>query len=115
MILEGSTNTAAFEVYIEQVLVPTLQPGQMVIMDNLRAHKSVQVKQAIEAKGCQLLFLPSYSPDLSPIEEAFSKLKAILRRAGARTREGPTAMVPPPLACRYVPVPPVTGKVNCTG
>ena len=56
-------------------------------MDNLRAHKSVQVKQAIESKGCQLLFLPSYSPDLSPIEEAFSKLKAILRRAGARTRE----------------------------
>jgi transposase len=87
MILEGSANTTAFEVYIEQVLAPTLQTGQIVIMDNLQAHKSARVRATIEAKGCQLLFLPSYSPDLSPIEEAFSKLKTALRRAGARTRE----------------------------
>jgi transposase len=87
MILEGSANTAAFEVYVEQVLVPSLYTGQIVVMDNLQAHKSARIKQAIEAKGCQLLFLPGYSPDLSPIEEAFSKLKTALRRTGARTRE----------------------------
>jgi transposase len=87
MILEGSADTTAFELYIEQVLAPSLRAGQIVVMDNLQAHKSARVKQAIEAKGCQLLFLPGYSPDLSPIEEAFSKLKTALRRAGARTRE----------------------------
>jgi transposase len=87
MILEGSANATAFEVYVEQVLAPTLQAGQIVIMDNLQAHKSARVRLAIETKGCQLLFLLGYSPDLSPIEEAFSKLKTALRRAGARTRE----------------------------
>jgi transposase len=87
MILEGSANTTAFELYVEQILTPSLQTGQIVIMDNLQAHKSARVRLAIEAKGCQLLFLPGYSPDLSPIEEAFSKLKAVLRRVGARTRE----------------------------
>ncbi len=87
MILEGSANTTAFELYVEQILAPSLQAGQIVIMDNLQAHKSARVRLAIEAEGCQLLFLPSYSPDLSPIEEAFSKLKTALRRAGARTRE----------------------------
>jgi transposase len=83
----GSANMIAFELYIEQILVPSLHAGQIVVMDNLQAHKSVRVRLAIEAKGCQLLFLPGYSPDLSPIEEAFSKLKTALRRAGARTRE----------------------------
>src|SRR5215471_133361 len=87
MILEGSTNAAAFEIYVEQLLAPSLQVGQIVVMDNLRAHKGERVRQAIEAKGCQVLFLPGYSPDLSPIEETFSKLKSSLRRAGARTRE----------------------------
>ena len=87
LILEGSANTTAFEMYIEQLLAPTLQAGQIVIMDNLQAHKSARVRLAIEAKGCQLLFLPGYSPDLSPIEEAFSKLKTARLRAGARTRE----------------------------
>lgn len=87
LILEGSANTTAFELYIEQVLAPSLHAGQIVVMDNLQAHKSAWVRQAIEAKGCQLLFLPGYSPDLSPIEEAFSKLKTALRRAGVRTRE----------------------------
>ena len=87
MILEGSADTIAFEVYVEQILAPSLHTGQIVIMDNLQAHKSARITQIIEAKGCQLLFLPSYSPDLSPIEEAFSKLKAALRRTGARTWE----------------------------
>ena len=87
MILEGSTDTLAFECYIEQVLVPSLQPGQIVVLDNLSAHTGPNVRQAIEAKGCQLRFLPAYSPDLSPIEGAFSKLKAFLRRIGARSRQ----------------------------
>ena len=88
MILEGSANAIAFEIYVEQLLLPSLQAGQIVVMDNLRAHKGERVRQAIEAKGCQVLFLPGYSPDFSPIEETFSKLKTYLRRAGARTREG---------------------------
>lgn len=87
MILEGATDALAFETYIEQVLAPSLQPGQIVVMDNLSAHTGPRVRQAIQARGCQLLFLPSYSPDLSPIEEAFSKLKAFLRRIGARTHQ----------------------------
>ena len=83
LMLEGSADAQAFEIYIEQVLVPSLSPGQLVVMDNLSTHTGEKVRQAIEAKGCRLLFLPSYSPDLSPIEEAFSKLKAFLRRAQA--------------------------------
>jgi transposase len=87
MILEGATDAIAFEVFVEQVLAPSLQPGQIVVMDNLSSHTGASVRQTIQAKGCQLLFLPAYSPDLSPIEEAFSKLKAFLRRVGARTRQ----------------------------
>jgi transposase len=87
LILEGSADTIAFEIYIERILAPSLQAGQIVVMDNLSTHTGEKVRQALTAKGCQLLFLPSYSPDLSPIEEAFSKLKAFLRRVGARTPE----------------------------
>lgn len=87
LILDGAADARAFEIYIEQVLAPSLQPGQTVVMDNLSAHQGARVRQAIEAKGCRLLYLPSYSPDLSPIEQAFSKLKTCLRRTGARTRE----------------------------
>ncbi|MFL5700207.1 MAG: IS630 family transposase [Ktedonobacteraceae bacterium] len=87
LILDGSANGEIFEISVEQILAPSLQPGQMVIMDNLSIHKGNKVRQLIEARGCQLLFLPAYSPDLSPIEEAFSKVKAVLRRIGARTRE----------------------------
>jgi transposase len=87
MILEGSANGAAFEIYVEQLLAPSLHAGHIVVMDNLRAHKGERVRQAIEAKGCQFVFLPGYSPDFSPIEETFSKLKTYLRRGGARTRE----------------------------
>ncbi len=86
MLLRGATDTAAFEAYVEHVLAPTLTPGKVVVIDNLSAHKSTQVRVLIEARGCEIWFLPAYSPDLSPIEEAFSKLKALLPRAEARTR-----------------------------
>ncbi len=87
MIIEGSANAVAFERSIEEILAPSLRAGQIVIMDNRAAHKSKNVEQVIQAKGCHLLFLPTYSPDFSPIEETFSKLKNFLRRLGARTRE----------------------------
>lgn len=85
MVLDGPMNGAAFLAYVEQVLVPTLRPGDIVIMDNLPAHKPGAVRAAIEAAGAELSFLPPYSPDFNPIENAFSKLKAILRKAAART------------------------------
>ncbi len=87
MIIEGSANAAAFELYVEEILAPSLTTGQIVIMDNLAAHKGKKIENLVKAKGCQVLFLPGYSPDFSPIEEAFSKLKTHLRRIGARTRE----------------------------
>jgi transposase len=87
MILEGATDTPAFQAYIERVLAKSLLPGQIVVMDNLSAHIGPKIREAIQAKGCQLLFLPAYSPDLSPIEEAFSKLKTVLRRLKARTKQ----------------------------
>jgi transposase len=86
-VLDGAADSAAFEIYVEQILAPSLRPGQIVVLDNLPIHLSPRVRAAIEARGCRLLFLPAYSPDLSPIEEAFSKLKTLLRRAGARSRE----------------------------
>jgi len=85
MVLDGPMNRAAFQAYIEQVLVPTLRPGDTVIMDNLPAHKGNDVRRAIEAAGATLRYLPPYSPDFNPIENAFAKLKAILRKAAART------------------------------
>ncbi len=87
MVLAGAPDTAAFEVYVEHFLVPTLQPGKVVVWDNLSAHKSKRVQQLIASSGCELWPLPAYSPDLSPIEEAFSKVKTGLRRAGARRAE----------------------------
>lgn len=87
LTVEGATTKAVFEAYAERVLVPSLSPGQIVFMDNLSAHKGERVRQTIEGRGCELLYLPPYSPDLNPIEEAFAKLKASLRKAGARTRE----------------------------
>jgi transposase len=86
MVLEGATDTAAFEVYVEQVLVPTLRKGQ-VVLDNLNVHKGARVRELIEGAECEVWYLPSYSPDLSPIEEGFSKLKTWLRRAKARTQD----------------------------
>lgn len=85
--VEGATTSAVFEAYVEQVLAPALLPGQVVVLDNLGAHKGERVCELVESRGCELLFLPAYSPDLSPIEEAFSKLKALLRRAKARTKQ----------------------------
>ena len=85
MILDGPMNRPAFQAYIEQVLVPTLQCGDTVIMDNLPAHKGANVRRAIEAAGASLRYLLPYSPDFNPIENAFSKLKAVLRQAAART------------------------------
>ena len=85
MVIEGATTTAVFEAYVEQVLAPLLEPGDVVILDNLAAHKSDRVRRLVEAKGAHLLFLPAYSPDLSPIEHAFWKIKQALRRAKAQT------------------------------
>ena len=85
MLLDGPMNRDAFEAYVEQVLAPTLAPGDVVILDNLPAHKSASARECIEATGATLQFLPPYSPDFNPIENAFAKLKAILRKATART------------------------------
>ena len=85
MLLDGPMNGPAFLAYAEQVLAPELRPGDIVVMDNLPAHKISGVREAIEKVGARLLFLPPYSPDLNPIEMAFSKLKALLRKAAART------------------------------
>jgi len=86
-LLEGAMDTDTFVWYITEQLAPTLRPGQVVIVDNLSAHKADRIRQAIAARHCQLLFLPPYSPDFTPIEQAFSKIKAILRGLGARTKE----------------------------
>ncbi len=86
-VVVGSTTAAVFEAYVEQVLAPALRPGQIMVMDNLAAHKGERIRELVEGRDCELLFLPPYSPDLNPIEEAFSKVKSSLRRAGARTRE----------------------------
>jgi transposase len=85
MVLDGPMNRIAFQTYIEQVLVPTLHRGDTVIMDNLPTHKGTEVRRAIKATGATLRYLPPYSPNFNPIENAFSKLKAILRNAAART------------------------------
>jgi transposase len=87
LILPGATTGLAMEAYVERVLGPSLRPGQVVVMDNLSAHKGSRIAELIAACGCELWFLPSYSPDLSPIEQAFAKLKAAWRRAQARTLE----------------------------
>jgi transposase len=87
MSMEGSADGEAFVLYIEQFLCPTLERGQVVVMDNLQVHKTIRVRELIERCGCELVFLPSYSPDFNPIEEAFSKVKTILRKAKARSFE----------------------------
>ena len=88
MVLDGPMTGAAFQAYVEQVLAPTLRRGDTVVMDNLPAHKGIDVRRAIEAAGAILRYLPPYSPDLNPIENAFAKLKAFLRKAAARTIDG---------------------------
>ena len=86
LAVEGATTKVTFEAYLEHVLAPTLCPGQVVVMDNLSAHKGGRVREIVEGRSCELLYLPPYSPDFNPIEQAFSKVKALLRRAEARTR-----------------------------
>jgi len=86
-MIEGAMDTETFVWYITEQLGPTLRPGQVVVLDNLRVHKAERMRHAIEARQCHLLFLPPYSPDFTPIEQACSKLKAILRGLGARTKE----------------------------
>ncbi len=85
MVIEGSVTTSVFEGFVQQVLLPTLHPGDIVILDNLAAHKAAQVQHCLSQHGCQVLFLPAYSPDLSPIENAFSKIKQFLRCVRAQT------------------------------
>jgi transposase len=87
LAVEGVTTARVFEAYVEQALAPTLRHGQIVVLDNLSAHKSERTRRLIEGRGCQLIFLPPYSPDFNPIEGAFSKVKGALRKAQARTRE----------------------------
>lgn len=87
MILEGAADRLAFQAYVERVLIPTLRPGQIVILDNLSVHKQPALERAIEAAGCELRFLPTYSPDFNPIEQAFSKVKQRIRQAQATTTE----------------------------
>lgn len=93
LLLDGAVDRAAFEAYVGHLLAPTLRPGQIVVVDNLTAHHSDRAKAAIEARGAELWYLPSYSPDLTPIEEAFAKFKASLRRAAARTTEALAAAI----------------------
>ena len=87
MMLDGAMDGPAFLAWVEQALAPTLAPGDIVVMDNLPAHKSPAIRRAIEAHGAELRYLPPYSPDLNPIEMAFSKFKAFLKKAAARTLE----------------------------
>ncbi len=87
MSIEGSSDTESFSLYMREFLCPSLERGQIVIMDNLSVHKSAWVRESIEERGCSLVLLPPYSPDFNPIEQAFSKVKELLRKAKARTRE----------------------------
>jgi transposase len=86
MTVEGGTDTAVFATYLERVLLPTLSAGQVIVVDNVGAHQPDRIRALVAAAGCALVFLPAYSPDLSPIEEAFSKIKALIKAAAARTR-----------------------------
>jgi transposase len=97
MVLDGALARESFEAYVEQLLVPTLVPGQIVVLDNLPVHKSARARRLIEDAGCHLLFLPAYSPDFNPIELAFAKLKQILRGTAARTLVGIVAATGPAL------------------
>jgi transposase len=87
LTVEGATTSRVFETYVEKVLAPSLKEGQIVVMDNLSAHKPKRIKELIEQRGCELVYLPSYSPDYNPIEEAFAKIKNLLRKAAARSKE----------------------------
>ena len=87
-VIDGPMNASAFLAYVEQILAPSLKPGDIVVMDNLSAHKAPSIREAIEVVGARLLYLPPYSPDFNPIEQLFAKLKALLRKAAERSVEG---------------------------
>jgi transposase len=91
LLVRGAVDRLVFEAFVERVLVPSLRPGQIIILDNLSVHKSATAKARIEAAGCHLVFLPTYSPDFNPIEQAFAKTKQHLRRVGARSWDSITA------------------------
>ena len=93
LLVEGGISTAGFEAYVERIRAPTLRPGDIVVLDNLQRHRGDCTRELIEARGAELRFLPGYSPDLNPIKEAFSRLKAPLRRAQARTAEALTGAI----------------------
>jgi len=98
LAITGAVDAQMFEAYLERVLLPELCPGRIVVMDNLSAHKTQKIRELIEGAGCELLYLPPYSPDLNPIEEAFSKIKGILRKAEARTREALVDVIGPAIS-----------------
>jgi transposase len=87
LAVEGATTARVFETYVEKVLAPSLEEGQVVVMDNLSAHRPKRIREMIEQRSCELLYLPAYSPDYNPIEEAFAKIKNLLRKAAARSKE----------------------------
>jgi transposase len=87
LTVEGATTARVFETYVEKVLLPSLKEGQIVVMDNLSAHRPKRIRELIEQHGCELLYLPSYSPDYNPIEEAFAKIRNLLRKAAARSKD----------------------------
>jgi transposase len=97
MSLDGALARESFDAFVEQLLLPTLVPGQIVVLDNLPVHKSAKARQLIAGAGCTVLFLPAYSPDFNPIEQAFSKIKQALRGAAARTFAGIVAATGPAL------------------
>ena len=98
LLVPGAVDRAAFDAFVERLLVPSLRPGQVVVLDNLSVHKSARARQAVEAAGCRLVFLPTYSPDFNPIEHAFAKCKQALRRLEARSFEALAAAVGASLA-----------------
>jgi transposase len=98
LAITGAVDGQVFEAYLERIVLPELRPGRIVVMDNLSAHKTQKVRELVEGAGCELLYLPPYSPDLNPIEEAFSKIKGILRKAEARTREALVEALGPALS-----------------
>jgi transposase len=93
LVVDGPVDGRVFATFVERVLVPSLRPGQIVVLDNLSVHKSARARQLIEDAGCHLVFLPSYSPDYNPIEHAFAKSKQALRRLGARSWEAVVAAI----------------------
>ena len=113
MCIEGATDSEAFEVYVEHFLAPSLSEGQVVVLDKLGAHRPKRIRELIEDRGAELVYLPSYSPDLNPIEEAFSKVKARLRTAAARTHEALVAAIW--TACRAITPADARGYVTHCG